>query len=74
MNSFPLKMFGWQKGDHLFVNIVSDNTLVLTRRPTSWTEAYSGKMGDVFGTHEDTMRFLEEERRSWEDWANARGI
>ena len=40
--------------------------LLLVRRPKDWVEAFSGKMGDVFGDHEDTLRYLDEERRSWE--------
>jgi len=40
----------------------------LMRWPDSWADVFSGKMGHVFGTHADTMRFLEEERRDWEEW------
>jgi AbrB family looped-hinge helix DNA binding protein len=69
-----IRHLGWKKGDQLLVTMLNDDTIVLTRRPENWTDAYSGKMGHVFGTHEDTMRFLEEERRSWQEWAEDRGI
>lgn len=31
-----------------------------------WIAAFSGQMGDVFGDHDDTLRYLDEERRGWE--------
>jgi len=49
------------------VNVLGNDTLVLTRRPESWTDRFSGKMGDVWGDHEDNMRYLDEERASWSE-------
>ena len=72
--SKAIRQLGWERGDRLLVTVLNDDTIVLMRRPTNWTDAYSGKMGHVFGTHKDTMRFLEEERRSWQEWTEARGI
>ena len=69
-----LRRLGWQKGDRLIVEVVSDNVMVLMRRPESWADAFSGKMGDVFGTPDDAREFLEGERRSWDEWAESRGI
>ena len=69
-----LRQLGWERGDRLIVQTLSDNTLLLMRRPTSWTAAFSGKMGDVFGDHEDTMRFLKEERRGWEERTEKYGL
>lgn len=69
-----IRRLGWGRGDRLIVTIMSDDTLLLRRRPTSWTEAFAGGMSDVFGTHDETMRELEEERRSWDEWAESRGI
>lgn len=69
-----LRRLGWEKGDHLIVQVLNANTMVLMRRPTNWTEAFAGKMSDVFGDHEDTMRLIDEGRRDWEEWAEARGI
>src|SRR5262245_52544287 len=57
-----LKKLGWQEGDRLVVSVVGDDALVLTRRPKSWRERFSGQMGDVWGDHEDNMRYLDEER------------
>ena len=62
-----LKDLGWQRGDRLMVNVLGNDTLVLTRRPESWTDFYSGKMGHVWGDHEDTLRYLDEERASWSE-------
>ncbi|HZO27184.1 MAG TPA: AbrB/MazE/SpoVT family DNA-binding domain-containing protein [Chloroflexota bacterium] len=62
-----LKELGWQRGDKLIVNVLDNDTLVLKRRPESWTDYYSGKMGHVWGDHEDTLRYLDEERASWNE-------
>jgi bifunctional DNA-binding transcriptional regulator/antitoxin component of YhaV-PrlF toxin-antitoxin module len=62
-----LRELGWQRGDRLIVNVLGNDMLVLMRRPTSWTDFYSGKMGDVWGDHEDNMRYLDEERASWSE-------
>ncbi len=69
-----LRQLHWEKGDHLLVQNFGDGTLVLMRKPTSWADTFSGKMGDVFGDHEDTMRYLDELRQEWEDLAEERGI
>jgi AbrB family looped-hinge helix DNA binding protein len=64
-----VRELGWEKGDRLMVTIADENTIRLMRRPRTaeeWVEMYAGKLGHVFGDHEDTLRFLDEERRSWE--------
>ena len=61
-----VRELGWERGDRLIVKIVGKDMLVLMRRPKNWADFFSGKMGDVFGDHEDTLRYLDEERRSWE--------
>jgi hypothetical protein len=61
-----VRELGWARGDRLFVEILGKDMLLLVRRPKNWVEAFSGKMGDVFGSHEDTLRYLDEERRGWE--------
>jgi hypothetical protein len=38
-------------------------------RPETWTEAFSGKLGHVFGDHDDTLAFLDGERASWDEHA-----
>lgn len=62
-----LKELGWQRGDKLLVTVLGNDTLVLTRQPESWADRFSGKMGDVWGDHEDNMRYLDEERASWSE-------
>lgn len=62
-----LKELGWQRGDKLIVNVLGNDTLVLTRRPESWADRFSGKMGHVWGDHDDTLRYLDEERASWNE-------
>ncbi len=69
-----LRQLGWEKGDHLMVQILGADVMVLMRRPENWTEAFAGKMSDIFGDHEDTMRFLDEERQGWEERAEHYGI
>jgi AbrB family looped-hinge helix DNA binding protein len=69
-----IRRLGWEKGDRLLVQTLNDDVMILMRKPTSWADAFSGKMSDVFGGHEDTMRFLEEERRSWDEWADEHGV
>lgn len=64
-----LRELGWQHGDRLIVRRVGDDMLLLMRRPESWTAAFAGKMGDVFGNHEDTLRYLDEERADWDEHA-----
>ena len=39
--------------------------IVLLRRPESWTDAFAGRMGHVFGTHEEALRYLAAERQDW---------
>lgn len=61
-----MRELGWGRGDQLLVQIFGEDTLLLMRRPKSWTQAFSGRLGHVFGDHEDNLRYLDEERRSWE--------
>ncbi|MBI4491570.1 MAG: hypothetical protein HY690_02110 [Chloroflexi bacterium] len=61
-----LRLVGWGRGDRLLVEVLGENVMLLIRRPENWTEAFAGRMSDVFGTHEETLRWLEEERRSWD--------
>jgi bifunctional DNA-binding transcriptional regulator/antitoxin component of YhaV-PrlF toxin-antitoxin module len=60
-----VRQLRWTKGDRLLVEMMG-NILVLVRRPENWTEAYAGRLSHVFGTHEETLRWLEEERQNWE--------
>jgi AbrB family looped-hinge helix DNA binding protein len=60
-----IRELGWERGDQLIIEVVGKDMLLLVRRPKDWTAAFSGKMGDVFGDHTDTLRYLDEERRDW---------
>ena len=61
-----LRQLGWKRGDHLMAEVLGSDVLVLIRRPERWTEAFAGRFTGVFGTHEETRRWLEEERNAWE--------
>jgi bifunctional DNA-binding transcriptional regulator/antitoxin component of YhaV-PrlF toxin-antitoxin module len=61
-----LRELGWERGDRLLVEVLDEDVMVLIRRPERWSEAFAGRLGHVFGSHEDTLRYLEGERRSWE--------
>ncbi len=61
-----MRELGWERGDQLSVQIMGEDMLLLVRRPKSWADRFSGKMGDVWGDHEDILGYLDEERRSWE--------
>ncbi len=60
-----LRQLGWKPGDALRVHQVHD-TVMLLREPVDWAGTFAGKMGDVFGDHDENMRYLDEERASWE--------
>jgi hypothetical protein len=60
-----VRQLGWERGDRLLVHVLDHDILLLTRRPENPAEFFAGKLGHVFGTHEETLRFLEEERAAW---------
>jgi bifunctional DNA-binding transcriptional regulator/antitoxin component of YhaV-PrlF toxin-antitoxin module len=69
-----LRELGWEPGDILRVSVVGHDALVLTRRSKIWRERFEGgQMGNVWGDHEDTLRYLDEERASWGDPIPERG-
>lgn len=61
-----VRQLGWQRGDHLLVEVLGGSAILLVRRPAKWAEAFAGQLSDVFGDHADTLRYLEQERRGWE--------
>jgi AbrB family looped-hinge helix DNA binding protein len=61
-----LRQLQWARGDRLVVETFGDDFILLMRRPENWTEAFAGRLTDVFGTHEETLRWLADERRTWE--------
>lgn len=58
-----VRELGWKRGDHITVQILNDE-LVLRRQP-DWVEE-AGRLTGIFGTHEDTIKYLEELRREWD--------
>ena len=62
-----VRELGWERGDSLLVETIGGEMMVLLRRPTSWTEFFAGKLSDVFGTHEENLAWLAEERQSWDE-------
>jgi bifunctional DNA-binding transcriptional regulator/antitoxin component of YhaV-PrlF toxin-antitoxin module len=60
-----VRELGWERGDRLIVEVIAPGMVVLLRRPESFTEALAGRLTDVFGTHEETLRWLDEERSRW---------
>ena len=62
-----LRLLGWERGNRLLVEVISDEVMLLIRRPEQWTETFAGRLTDVFGTHEETLQWLEGERQSWSE-------
>ena len=63
-----LRELGWQHGDDLFIEVADGDHLVITRRPENIVDALAGRLTHLFPNHEDTLRFLDEERVSWEEF------
>lgn len=62
-----LRRTGWRAGDRLFLELVDDQVMILSRRPEQIAEAFAGRLTHLFPDPEDTRRFLAEERASWVD-------
>jgi AbrB family looped-hinge helix DNA binding protein len=65
-----VRQLGWEKGDRLIVDVIDVGglkMLTLMQRPENWAETFAGRLGYVFGTHEEVLQYLDEERRSWEE-------
>lgn len=62
-----VRELGWERGDSLLVETIGGEMMVLLRRPASWTEFFAGKLSHIFGTHEENLAWLAEERQSWDE-------
>ena len=62
-----LRTMEWQKGDHLLVERLAPDIVMLIRRPASWTDSYAGRLTDVFGRHDDVLEYVRGERASWDE-------
>lgn len=63
-----LREVGWKHGDHVIVEIVDENQIVLSRRPDDIVKHFSGSLSHLYPGPEDTQRFLGEERASWDEF------
>jgi AbrB family looped-hinge helix DNA binding protein len=63
-----LREVGWNHGDQVMVEVVDDDRIVLTRRPEDIVDHFAGSLTHLFPNHEDTLRFLEEERASLDEF------
>lgn len=61
-----VRELGWEAGDKLVVELMDDEVVTLVRKPKNFTEAYAGRLGHVFGGHDEILAYLDEERRSWD--------
>lgn len=64
-----LRSTGWKRGDRLFVELIDDEVVILSKRPEQIADAFAGKLTHLFPDPDDTRRFLAEERASWGDVA-----
>lgn len=62
-----MRLLGWRRGDRLLVSVQHGDLLMLMRQPADWAGEFAGRFSDVFGSHEENLRYLEEERRSWDE-------
>ena len=67
-----VRRLGWAKGDRVLVQVQGDR-MILWRRPENWADYFAGKMGHVFGDHEDTLRYLDEVRYGCQERAEEHG-
>ncbi|MBI3979288.1 MAG: AbrB/MazE/SpoVT family DNA-binding domain-containing protein [Chloroflexi bacterium] len=61
-----LRDLGWERGDRLIVQTLGPDIILLVRRPRRWTDADAGRLTHVFGTHEETVEWLAQERAAWD--------
>lgn len=64
--SKSMRELGWQRGDRIIVETLGEDILLLVRRPLRWADAFAARLTDVFGTHEETLRWIDEEREKWQ--------
>jgi AbrB family looped-hinge helix DNA binding protein len=62
-----LRELGWKHGDRVFVEVVDDDLIILSRRPENIADALAGRLTHLFPNHEENLRFIEEERASWDE-------
>ena len=63
-----LRKIGWKHGDDVFVDVLDDDRILLSRKPARLAEELAGRLTHLFPGGEDTLRFLDEERAGWEEF------
>ncbi len=61
-----LRQLGWPEETRLMMSALTPDTLIVARRTEDPARYFAGKLGDVFGDHDEIMAYLEEERSGWE--------
>ena len=57
-----LKEVDWKQGDQLWVTVLDDDRIVLSKRPEDIVEYFAGAFTHLYPDPEDTRRFLDEGR------------
>src|SRR5215213_4304076 len=63
-----LREIGWKHGDHVLVEVVGSDQIVLTRKPENLVDFFAGCLTHLYPDPKDTRQFLDEERASWEEF------
>ena len=61
-----LREMDWHAGDHLLVERIAPDVVVLVRRPANWTEHFAGRLTDVFGAGDEVLAHVRDERAGWD--------
>jgi bifunctional DNA-binding transcriptional regulator/antitoxin component of YhaV-PrlF toxin-antitoxin module len=62
-----LRQLGWPAGTRLMVSAMDPDTLIIARRPENPAQYFAGKLGHLFGDHDEIMAHLEDLRGEWEE-------
>jgi hypothetical protein len=65
-----VQKLGWEPEDQLTVSTFANDTVMVLRRAKygkTGRNGVAGQMGNVWGDHEENMRYLAEERASWDE-------
>lgn len=63
-----LKELGWKQGDSLFVEVLEDGRVAVSKDHKAIAAYFSGAFTDLYPEPGDVQRFLEEEREAWGDF------
>jgi bifunctional DNA-binding transcriptional regulator/antitoxin component of YhaV-PrlF toxin-antitoxin module len=65
-----LRQLGWLAGTRLMVSAMDPDTLIVARRSENPAQYFAGKLGHLFGDHDEIMAHLEELRGEWDEEGN----